>query len=105
MDNATSKMEGGQVMDGLARLKLQHLELGRKSSLLVLTRDKNTQLIARKLKAEIGRVFVSSDAKDCIKLLSKHTNDAQDIITIDMVNISHLLLRFLTLDSIGTNRI
>jgi hypothetical protein len=79
-------MKSAQELDGLARLKLQQLEYGRKSSLLVLTRDKNTQLIARKLKAEIGRVFVSSDAKDCIKLLTKHTNDAQDIITIDMVN-------------------
>lgn len=107
MKNEAGMSEDFPELDEFVKLQLRQLEVGKMSTLLVLARDKSTQILARKLKPEFGRVFISSEAKDCIKLLCKHTNDAQDVITIDLVLFLEYdkLLNLIAFISVGAYRV
>lgn len=65
-------------MDGLKRLKVEQLECIHGSNLLLYSRERSGHLLGRKLKAEFNRVFISSEIKDCQKILSKYNNESMD---------------------------
>ncbi len=64
------------------------LDYAQNSNLLVFSRDKQTQVLAKKLKSEFGRVFFSSDVKECQKMISSYSNDHNESVRVDVVSIT-----------------
>ncbi len=78
-------------MDGLKTLRASQLQLVHSANLLFYTRERNSHAIARKLKSEFNRVFISSELKDCQRLLSKYHNESTDNKNaIDIVSREHI---------------
>ena len=71
-------------------LKLQQLQLAHSSTVIVYmktdARDKEMHIkeLARKLRPEFSRLYLSDDVKECLKLLNRHTND-EALPPIDLV--------------------
>jgi hypothetical protein len=91
---------------GYASQITSQLEFARHSNLLVFSRDKQMQHLAKKLKPEFARVFFSVDLREAQKMLTTVTNDSLDstinehvdsVVTIDIVRpFRSIFLYFLT---------
>lgn len=64
--------------------KIQELNLAHSCGVLMYSRDKICINIAKKLKPEFGKFYLSSEVKDCIKLIEKFNKNV-DNIGIDIV--------------------
>ena len=56
------------MMDQYEALKFSQLAIANKSNVLLFTKDKFSQL-GKKLRPEFDKFYVSSELKDCLKLL------------------------------------
>ncbi len=72
-------------MDVYEAVKFEQLAIGNSSNVLYYSRDKYSSVLARKLKPEFSRFYISSEFKDCMKMLSKITNDRLDGNNIDII--------------------
>ena len=82
-------------VDEYVKLKSKQLEIAHVSNVLVFSRDKTTQTIAKKLKTEFSRVFFSSDTRECQKMLANFNNLNLNAVPVHLVSIIHHLCLFL----------
>lgn len=76
------EMEG---LDDFTALKFKQLEIAQGSTILIYTRDRTDHGLAKKLRPEFLKVLISTEVKDCQKLIAKITNDTKDEAPIDLV--------------------
>lgn len=67
-----------KISSEFAQIKFQQLEQAHNDNILVFARDKILANLARKLRPEFGKVLISSELKDCQKLIGKITNENMD---------------------------
>lgn len=72
-------------LNGLTKLKLKQFEVAHSSTILLYSRDRSGVNLAKKLRAEFGKILVSSESRECQKVLSKITNESQDYLSIDVL--------------------
>lgn len=75
-------------MDQYEALKFSQLSVANKSSVLLFTKDKFSQL-GKKLRPEFEKFYVSSELKDCLKLLGNSNESgsgAEPTNAVDMVS-------------------
>lgn len=75
-------------MDQYEALKFSQLSVANKSSVLLFTKDKFSQL-GKKLRPEFEKFYVSSELKDCLKLLGTSNEisaGAEPTNAVDMVS-------------------
>lgn len=83
------EMEG---LDDFTALKFKQLEIAQGSTILIYTRDRTDHGLAKKLRPEFLKVLISTEVKDCQKLISKITNDTKDEAPIDLVRSTPTML-------------
>jgi hypothetical protein len=88
-------MDENKVQDSdyvnLITLQLEH---SHNSNLLVFSRDKATQNLAKKLKSEFNRVFFSSDVRECQKMVASYSNITQTVENNNVMKIDVVLSEY-----------
>lgn len=72
-------------MDEFTKLKVNQLEIARNANILLYYRERASHGLGKKLRSEVGRLFVSTEVKDCMKVLTRLTNENMDSTAIDLV--------------------
>ena len=72
------------MMDHYERAKFSQLEVAHKCSILFFTKDKFSTL-GKKLRPEFDKFYLSSELKDCIKLLGSTAEGTDTHNAVDLV--------------------
>ncbi len=72
-------------MDEFTKLKVSQLEIARDTNVLLYYRERATHALGKKLRAEVARLFISTEVKDCLKVLTRINNENMDGTMIDLV--------------------
>lgn len=72
-------------LEEYTQLKFKQLEIANNSVLLIYTRDRTDHALAKKLRPEFKKVLISTELKDCQKIISKITNETKDEAPVDVV--------------------
>ena len=59
--------------------KFQELNMAHSCGVLIYTRDKFCLGLAKKLRPEFSKFFVSSEVKDCMKLIERFNKNSENI--------------------------
>jgi hypothetical protein len=85
-----------QTDDEFVRLKQSQLAVAKHANVMLYYREKATQALGKKLRSEVGRVFLSTEIKDCMKVLSRINNENEST-PIDLVSIASILFGWVSL--------
>ena len=73
--------------------KIQELNIAHSCGVLMYSRDKMCVALAKKLRPEFSKFYLSSEVKDCIRMVDKFNADAENT-RIDVVRKCDLSLLF-----------
>jgi uncharacterized protein YceH (UPF0502 family) len=74
------------MADEFTKLKLNQLEIARSTNVLLYYRERAVHAVGKKLRTEVARLFVSTEVKDCMKVLTRINNENFDGTLIDLVS-------------------